>query len=367
MILVVAILIIIFCVVWAVCVIIAEIKNKLTNQEQKTKIGFADIEQESCKHTCFEVANPRVEKSELTAKDGVRAEQLHKSESALICERREKWLEIERNRKVREQKHRELCKENVMQQEKNRLDTIQKIKDSLQWKCENGVCSLMYLPIDNEPLYMDSNLTEGVVGAGDVLNAVFRYRNNDLTVKDLECRERGVLFVCVEPFYKHSYELTPGMTVLKVHYQESFVSAYEQEQLNKELALEKEAQKEKEIRAIKFEEDKKQRALQKEIREKEKIRLRLLSQKRRRELDLKVHQEMSEKGELSMDGTKRRYIPQCVVSEVYHRDGAKCVICGATENLQLDHIIPFSKGGSDTAENLQVLCQKCNLKKSNKI
>jgi 5-methylcytosine-specific restriction endonuclease McrA len=68
-----------------------------------------------------------------------------------------------------------------------------------------------------------------------------------------------------------------------------------------------------------------------------------------------------------MEGSKRRHIPHSVVSEVYRRDGARCVICGSTENLQLDHIIPFSKGGADTAENLQVLCQKCNLEKSNKI
>lgn len=281
--------------------------------------------------------------------------------------RKEELIRIERNRKLAEQQRKERLEKELKVREELRMATIQKIKDSLQWKCENGVCSLMYLPIDSEPLYMDSNLTEGIVGSGDVINAVFRYRNSDLTVKDVVCRERGVLFVCAEPFYEHSYELTPGMTVLEVHYQEGFVSAYEQEQLNKHLALEKKAQKEKEIRAIKFKEEKNQRALQKEEREKEKIRQHLLNQKKRRELELKVHQEMFEKGELSMDGTKRRYIPQSVVSEVYHRDGAKCVICGATENLQLDHIIPFSKGGSDTAENLQVLCQKCNLKKSNKI
>lgn len=104
-----------------------------------------------------------------------------------------------------------------------------------------------------------------------------------------------------------------------------------------------------------------------EVREKEKIRQKLLKQKKQRELERKVQQEMIENGELAMEGTKRRHIPHSVVSEVYRRDGARCVICGSMENLQLDHIIPFSKGGADTAENLQILCQKCNLEKSNKI
>ena len=33
----------------------------------------------------------------------------------------------------------------------------------------------------------------------------------------------------------------------------------------------------------------------------------------------------------------------------------------------IDHIIPFSKGGNSTWRNLQILCESCNLKKSNKI
>lgn len=43
-----------------------------------------------------------------------------------------------------------------------------------------------------------------------------------------------------------------------------------------------------------------------------------------------------------------------------------CLACGTTEQLTADHIKPLSAGGSHDIENLQVLCRRCNAKKSTK-
>ncbi len=65
---------------------------------------------------------------------------------------------------------------------------------------------------------------------------------------------------------------------------------------------------------------------------------------------------------------RSRIIPTSVKLEVWSRDGGKCVICGATDELHFDHIVPFSKGGTSLkAENVQLLCARHNLKKSAKI
>lgn len=63
-----------------------------------------------------------------------------------------------------------------------------------------------------------------------------------------------------------------------------------------------------------------------------------------------------------------RLIPTDVKREVWKRDGGKCVMCQANDNLHFDHIIPYSKGGaSDTKDNIQLLCGRHNIQKSNKI
>ena len=51
---------------------------------------------------------------------------------------------------------------------------------------------------------------------------------------------------------------------------------------------------------------------------------------------------------------------------IYKRDGYRCKKCGIkTNDLEIDHIFPISKGGKTTYDNLQTLCKSCNMKKSN--
>jgi 5-methylcytosine-specific restriction endonuclease McrA len=54
--------------------------------------------------------------------------------------------------------------------------------------------------------------------------------------------------------------------------------------------------------------------------------------------------------------------------EVWRRDKGKCVQCGSTDNLHFDHILAYSRGGTSLkAENIQLLCARHNLQKSDKI
>lgn len=61
---------------------------------------------------------------------------------------------------------------------------------------------------------------------------------------------------------------------------------------------------------------------------------------------------------------RQRLIPTAVKLAVWQRDKGRCVHCGATDELHFDHIIPYSKGGTSlAADNIQILCARCNLAK----
>ncbi len=60
-----------------------------------------------------------------------------------------------------------------------------------------------------------------------------------------------------------------------------------------------------------------------------------------------------------------RFIPKHIRDKVL--SVGKCKLCGSDQNLEVDHIIPFSLGGSNDLNNLQCLCKSCNLSKGNKI
>ncbi len=72
-----------------------------------------------------------------------------------------------------------------------------------------------------------------------------------------------------------------------------------------------------------------------------------------------------EEGEI--ENRTDRYIPDDVKDAVWRRDEGRCVKCKSNERLEFDHIIPVSKGGSNTKRNVQLLCEKCNREKGAEI
>lgn len=63
---------------------------------------------------------------------------------------------------------------------------------------------------------------------------------------------------------------------------------------------------------------------------------------------------------------EREPIPWFVRLSVYERDGHSCRLCGyPSPQLELDHIVPWSAGGSDATSNLRTLCHDCNQERSN--
>lgn len=67
---------------------------------------------------------------------------------------------------------------------------------------------------------------------------------------------------------------------------------------------------------------------------------------------------------------ERKIMNDDIRYNVLKRDNYSCQICGATAKdgakLHVDHIIPVSKGGKTVMNNLQTLCERCNIGKSNK-
>ena len=94
---------------------------------------------------------------------------------------------------------------------------------------------------------------------------------------------------------------------------------------------------------------------------------------------LKERFKQSKKERKRKDTAKRRYVSSKLREYVLERDDATCQICGISKRmldnymdglgdyllLEIDHIKPVSSGGrGDDAKNLQVLCWRCNRKKS---
>lgn len=77
---------------------------------------------------------------------------------------------------------------------------------------------------------------------------------------------------------------------------------------------------------------------------------------------------MSERDPLPLpQPTKRDPIPVEVRFFIFERDGYRCLHCGTTEDLTIDHIHPKSRGGTDAVDNLQTLCRSCNCRKGARV
>jgi Restriction endonuclease len=71
---------------------------------------------------------------------------------------------------------------------------------------------------------------------------------------------------------------------------------------------------------------------------------------------------------LTLATPERKRIKPSLRFEILKRDNYRCQMCGVTAKdgatLEIDHITPVSKGGTNDADNLQVLCRDCNAGKS---
>lgn len=238
----------------------------------------------------------------------------------------------------------------------------------LRWQKVSGGMLLIFKPsVKNVSASVRYWRREGLVQIGYQLP--LRVHVSDVGLLCINTPKDGVFEACVK-----DGDISPGDAVIMLHTDHSYVQAWNTEM--ERIHAEEEAAKasERERRRLqeaeerrKWEADAPERARRAVEREKAEIASKLKERQRRRELEEQVRMELIDSGELFGDQLKRPPIPREVVDAVYRRDGARCVYCGSTENLQLDHIIPFSKGGVTSLENLQLLCQKCNLEKSNKI
>lgn len=219
-----------------------------------------------------------------------------------------------------------------------------KPKDLFGWVEEGNARYLVCKKGGEYEIRQDSSATCALVEEGRRLSPTFRLLETG-TVVPIYAPIKGV-YIWIYGKEQSSKELMQeGISVLKVDCSDE-AYALHTELVNK-------AHAEREARMLAW--------------EKEEIARKIKERQRRRELEKLVTKELIDNGELFDEQPKRPPIPREVVDAVWRRDGGRCVYCGSTENLQLDHIIPFSKGGATTVENLQLLCAECNRKKSNHI
>jgi hypothetical protein len=93
------------------------------------------------------------------------------------------------------------------------------------------------------------------------------------------------------------------------------------------------------------------------------VRALLITRERRRRATINRAQTIAAMADTPPPPTGRGAIPDDMKLLVLTRDQGRCCQCGATSELQFDHVIPWSMGGATSPENLQVLCGPCNRRK----
>ena len=74
--------------------------------------------------------------------------------------------------------------------------------------------------------------------------------------------------------------------------------------------------------------------------------------------------------ETSTERNRSRNISHSTIIRVARRDNNTCQVCGKIlldREIEIDHIIPYSRGGTSGENNLRVTCLDCNRKKGKKI
>lgn len=109
----------------------------------------------------------------------------------------------------------------------------------------------------------------------------------------------------------------------------------------------------------------------KEINEKRKLRYKLNPEKERKKVSEYVQ---TEKGKSVRKAVWHKYRCKKIKGNVTTEEiqdllkrQSKCLKCNSNDNLEIDHIIPLSRGGNHEINNLQILCRKCNRSKGSKI
>jgi 5-methylcytosine-specific restriction endonuclease McrA len=66
-------------------------------------------------------------------------------------------------------------------------------------------------------------------------------------------------------------------------------------------------------------------------------------------------------------GDRHWKVPPVSRREVFRRDQHRCQYCGSKKQLTIDHVIPRSKGGTHTWDNVVTACARCNTAKGNRL